>query len=196
MNQVDLRMTDDWLPEAEALLDEHHVVAVSDDPATRLRFGANLFQHMQRMADAQVCPIYGCYVQSLADITRMISLSVPVDQPLQPTLDDLTETLRHRYHQHSRRRFIIWHEAHELAERDPDLFWQIIDVMMGVAAEHEYALEEKLLLTRCVFIGDASQTDFREFRGFRGWWSETDNQPLWQVVTGQDAPATLTVNLQ
>ncbi len=192
MNCQPFEMNGDWLAAAEVLLDEHHVVAVSEQVSSRMRFGANLFQHAQRMTDAQVCPIYGSYVKSLADVARMISLSVPVDGPIDPTLDALIETLRHRYHQHVRRRFVVWHEAHVFAKAEPDLFWQTVDVMMGVAAEHEYASEEKLLLTRCIFTGDPSLLDFR---AFREWWPEGDSQPLWQVVSGLDAPPTLGVEL-
>lgn len=193
MERVTFNMTGDWLSAAEALLDEHHVVATAADMPPRLKFGANLFQHIQRLADAQVCPIYGSYVKSLADVTRMISLSVPVAGPIDPTLEALTEALRHRYHQSTRRRYIVWHEAHVFAEAQPELFWQTVDVMMGVAAEHEYASEEKLLLTRCVFIGEPSLLDFR---GFGGWWPEGQSQPLWQVVSGQAVPPTLGVTLK
>lgn len=193
MEQTTFHMTGDWLPGAEALLDESHAVAVAEDMAPRFRFGAHLFQHMQRMGDAQVCPIYGSYVHDLADVTRMVSLSVPVDGPIEPTLDALTETLRHRYHQHIRRRYILWHEAHVFAQQQPDLFWQTVDVIMGTAAEHEYASEEKLLLTRCVFLGEPA---LAAHPAFHRWWPEGAGDPLWQVVSGLDAPPTTRVELR
>jgi len=184
-------MTGNWLAAAEALTDEHHVVAVSDDEAARIRFGSYLTMQTEQLRDTEVCPIYGRFVRSIGELAYMIERGAATKQPNEPTLDGMTETLRH-VHRTTRRRFIIWHDAHVLAEHDPALFHQVTDVMTGVAAEQEYASEDLLVLTRCLLIGTPT---LATHPAFDGWWAEGDSQPFWQVVSGLSQPPIKRVRL-
>jgi len=177
-------MIGDWHASAEALADEHHVVAVSDDEATRIQFGSYLAMQTERLHDTEVCPIYGRFVHSLEELAYMLHRAAATRQPGEPTLEGVTETLRH-VHRATRRRFILWHDAHVLAEANGELFHQVADVMMGVAAEQEYVSEDLLVLTRCLFIGTPALLDCN---AFAGWWAEGDSQPLWQVISGLERP--------
>lgn len=185
-------MAGDWPPQAEALTDEHHLVAVSDDEAARVEFGSYLTMQTQQLRNTEVCPIYGRLVRSIEELAYMVERSAATKQPKPRTLDGLTETLRH-VHRTIHRRFIIWHDAHVLAEHDPALFHEAADVMMGIAAEQEYASEDLLVLSRCVFIGERS---LAQVRTLDTWWNEGESQPLWQVVSGLEAPPIRRVHVQ
>ena len=184
-------MVGDWYPQAQALTDDHHLVAVSDDETRRVQFGSYLAMQAERLRDTEVCPIYGRFVRSIEELAYMIQRGTATRQPLPATLEGITETLRH-VHRTTRRRVVVWHDAQVLAERDPTLFWQVADVMMGVAAEQEFASEDLLVLSRCLFIGTPALLGQA---AFGAWWHEGAGQPLWQVITGLERPPVASVRL-
>ncbi len=177
-------MTGGWCPQAEALLDEHHLVAVSDDPVRRAMFGTHLAQHTQRLIDAEVCPIYGRFIHGIDDLAYTISRIVPADEDFDPTVEGMAEALR-QPHPHVHRRFLIWQDAEVMAGADPAGFEAAVDMLMGVAAQQEYASEDLLMLSRCVFIGDP---DLARLDAFARWLHEGGEKPFWQVVSGLGHP--------
>jgi hypothetical protein len=184
-------MSGEWYPQAEALLDEHHVVAVSGAEATRIRFGSYVAVQAEQMVHVEVCPIYGRYVRTLEDLAYMLSRSMPTRGPAAPTLEGLIDLMRgHR--RTTKRRYIIWHDADVLAGADAELFGQVADVMMGVAAEQEYASEDLLILSRCLFLGGPGLAGCA---AFSRWWSEGAEPALWQVVSGLDVPPVQRVSI-
>ncbi len=192
MDTTPFEMTGDWHAAGEALLDEHHVVAVSDDEATRIHFGTHVAIQAEQMTDVEVCPIYGRFVRNLDDLVYTLSRAMPAMQPVEPTIEGVIDTCR-RHRRGTKRRYIIWHGADTLAREQPQLFHQAADAMMGVAAEQEYASEDLLVITRCLFIGPPA---LAEQPAFRNWWAEGDEPPLWQVISGIDQPPVLRVDLK
>jgi hypothetical protein len=181
-----------WQDEAEALVDEHHLVAVSREERDRAVFAAQLSKHMQRLSYSEVSVLQGRWVDSLDALAYSLSRTLPVDELIEPDLQSVLRALRTAYPR-TRRRFLIWHDAHVMAERDKELFWQISDLLMGVAAELEYATEERLLLTRIVFTGEPALC---EHPAFQSWYREGPSEPLWQVVSGLPTPPTLVAHLE
>jgi len=136
-NDLTFTMTGDWYAQAEALLDEHHVVATSPNEATRIHFGSAVAIQAEQMTDVEVCPLYGRFIKTIADLTYTLSRAMPSKAVIEPNIDGVMAAMR-RHRPQTKRRYIIWHGADTLAREDPDLFWQVADVMMGVAAEQEY----------------------------------------------------------
>lgn len=177
-------MSGDWYAQAEAMLDEHHIVATSDDESTRIQFGSYLAIQAEQMVNVEVCPIYGRYVTDIEALTYMMSRAFPVRDAVEPSVDGVIECARHA-RSATRRRYIVWHDAEVLAEADSDLFWQVADALMGVAAEQEYASEDLLVITRCLFI---STPELAEHPAFGQWWKDGGSEPFWQVISGLDRP--------
>lgn len=181
---LDFPLEGDWYASAEALMDEHHIVAVSEDEGARINFGTHIVMQMQQMGQTEVCPIYGRRIRSWEHLAYQISRALPGDTPIEPTSDGIVRAL-HDKHTGSMRRYIVWHDAHEMMQHEPEAFDETLDVLMGVAAEQEYASEDSLLLTRCLFIGSP---DLLAAPGFTGWLPEGDSPPLWEVVSGLPKP--------
>lgn len=177
-------MSGDWYSQAEAMLDDHHVVAVSEDEATRIEFGSCVAIQTEQMMQVEVCPIFGRYVRGLEDLAYMMSRAFPAGGPVEPSVEGVMDCAR-RTRASTRRRFIIWHDADVFAAADRVIFWQVADALMGVAAEQEYASEDLLVITRCLFVGSPR---LAEHVAFRRWWSEGEREPLWKVVSGLERP--------
>jgi hypothetical protein len=184
-------MAGEWYPAAEALLDEHHVVAVCDDEASRVRFGSHVAIQAEQQTHVEVGQIYGRFVRDLRELAHMLSRGLPLDRTVEPTINDITEALR-THRPQTRHRYLIWHDSDVMAGESPDDFWRAADAMMGVAAEGEYSEEDRLIITRVLFIGGAS---LLRSPALRGWWADGGGQPLWQVVSGMIAPPVKAVRI-
>ncbi len=188
---IEFEMAGQWYPQAEALLDEHHLVAVAETEELRIQFGTHLVMQMEQMSDTEVCPLYGRFIHNLDELVYMLSRALPGRRVIEPKMDQIIKALG-RKHEHTKRRYIVWHDAHRFAEREPKVFSEMVDCMMGVAAEQEYASEDTLLLTRCLFIGGPR---LLEAEGFDSWLHEGEAQALWQVVSGLAKPPVRTVHI-
>lgn len=182
--ELEFKLQGDWYASAEALLDEHHVVAVSDCEDTLIDFGSHVTMQMEQLADTEVCPLYGRLLTSLDDLAYMLAHALPGSRRIGANLDAIADALREK-HPGTKRRFIVWHDADALMQRAPGLFDEVLDVLMGVAAEREYASEDTLMLGRCLFIGSPK---LLEAEGFGGWLREGQSKPLWEVVSGLPKP--------
>ena len=148
------------------------------------------------MDDTQVCVIDGLQTHDIPSFGRELGAALGVDVRKHPidSLEAVVWALRRRFTPADRspvkRRFIVWSEAQELLRQDPRAFSQLVDAMMGVAAESEFASEDLLLLQRCVFIGRSALDVYAEdpTAQFRSWLSEGGEKPLWSIVSGLDAP--------
>ena len=189
--EIEFALSGDWASQAEALMDEHHMVAVSDDESVRIEFGTHLVMQMERMADTEVCVLYGRFIRSLEEFAYMLSRAMAGRRVIEPNRESLIEALGRQYGR-TKRRYVVWHDAHLLADRKPRLFDEVADCLMGVAAEREYASEDTLILTRCLFLGSPT---LLWSRGLMEWAHEGEAEPLWQTVSGLAKPPVKTVRV-
>jgi hypothetical protein len=193
-----------WRVDAAQLLEEHHLVAWSPVVSQREAFASELAAHLARFEDTQVCVINGAAVTDLQSLADALSAALGVGR-VAPRLggpSGLLDCLRRRSGTHDRpalkRRFYIWRDADMMLRRDHQLFGRIVDCLAGIAAESEYTSEDVLLLQRAVFVGSSMLDVYAEDpRGqFRRWWSEHDERPFWDVVTGVERPVFLRYRIE
>lgn len=186
----------DWQPDVTALLDEHHLVAVSDFPARRLQFATSLGQFLGMQRDTEVCPFYGRFITDLDSFCYQLERAVPG-----PLLDrridgpgGVAALLRNRMvvrgKPATKFRYYVWHDADLLARVQPELFARLVDALCGVAAEAEYVSDDLLLIHRSVFVGGPTLLELsRQENGpFRSWLADEFGEPFWRVVTGLERP--------
>ncbi len=187
------------LEEPARLLEEHHLAAWSDDPVSRVRFGADLALLLNGIRDTQVCVLHGSQIRDLYSFCTQLERALGVAR-IRRSIDashGVVDTLRRRHRAAEqtpqKRRFYLWHDAHVLLAADHVLFGRLVDALAGVAAEAEYATDDLLLIQRAVFIGTAALDMYAEDpRGqFRSWYREGREKPLWRVVTGVRRPPVL-----
>lgn len=180
------------------MLDEEHLVAWSDLPRQRLAFAASLARFLESMRDTEVCVFYGRFISDLESFCHQLERAIP-GEPLERRIDGrhgVTALLRTRQElpgcRPTRLRYIIWHDADMLVRRDHMLFGRLVDAMIGVAAEHEYASDDLLLIQRTIFIGGPVLNAYADDpRGqFNSWYEDGLGEPFWEVVTGVESPPT------
>lgn len=186
----------DWQPEVMALLDERHLAVWSHAQSRRTHFAASLAQFLGSQRETDVVTLYGRFIGDLESFCHQLERSIPVDR-LERRLDgtdSVTDALRSRESVRgrcvARSRYIVWNDADVLLKADPGLFGRLIDAMLGVCAEAEYASEDLLLIQRCVFVGGAGLADYAEDATgqFRAWLPDGLGEPFWALVTGVEAP--------
>jgi hypothetical protein len=186
----------DWQPEAMALLDERHLAVWSHAQSRRTHFAASLAQFLGSQRETDVITLYGRFISDLEGFCHQLERAIPLDR-LERRLDgtdSVTEALRsrqtHRGRSVARSRYIVWNDADMLLKTDAALFGRLVDAMLGVCAEAEYASEDLLLLQRCVFVGGAGLAAYAEEAGgqFRSWLPDGLGEPFWALVTGVESP--------
>ncbi|USN99770.1 MAG: hypothetical protein H6810_03675 [Phycisphaeraceae bacterium] len=186
----------DWQPEVMALLDERHLGVWSHAQSRRSHFAASLAQFLGSQRETDVVTLYGRFIKDIEAFCHQLERSIPVDR-LERRLDgtdSVTDALRSRESVRGRSvarcRFIVWNDADVLLRADPDLFGRLVDAMLGVSAEAEYASEDLLLIQRCVFVGGAALAEYAERPDgqFRSWLPDGLGEPFWALVTGVDEP--------
>jgi hypothetical protein len=204
-----------WLVDTLQLLDEHHLCLWDERPGARDELLRAMFGAWPGLRDSQLGVIDCTQVHDLASFSAELRLALsdasgpvaaatsdggPIRGPLEGALGAL-QALRcvpiGESGRPIRRRYLVWREAHDLLRRDPRLFGQVVDAVLGSAAESELVSEDLLLIQRSVFIGRASLDIYAEDpRGqFRSWFTEHGEDPLWRCVTGVDRPRLLSVPL-
>ena len=186
----------DWQPEAMALLDERHLVVWSHAQSRRTHFAASLAQFLGSQRETDVVTLYGRFINDLESFCHQLERSIPIDR-LERRIDGthgVTDALRSRDTVRGRSvarcRYIVWNDADVLLRADSALFGRLVDAMLGVSAEAEYASEDLLLIQRCVFVGGAALADYADNTGgqFRAWLPDGLGEPFWSLVTGVDVP--------
>lgn len=186
----------DWQPGVVALMDEHHLVASSGAPNRRASFVDALETFLTRFRDAEVLSLQGRFIRDLESFCRHLERLFPgeaVDRRIDG-VHGVTATLRsHRTfdgRRLPRHRFYVWQDADVLLRTDPELFGRLVDALTGVAAEAEYASDDRLLLHRAAFVGGPLLDSYARYeRGqFRRWYDDGLGEPFWSVATGVDRP--------
>lgn len=188
-----------WPLAAAQALDEHHLVAWSDMPGQRELFAADLSALLLKIDDTQVCEIDGPRVSDLTTFCDQLARGLGVES-VAPRFDSrggVCEALRSYPTDGAeppvKRRYILWRDAHRMLRADPVLFGQMVDALVGVAAEGEFVRDDRLLLQRTVFLGDASLDLYSEDpRGqMRSWFGESSGDSGWGLATGERSPRVL-----
>lgn len=195
-----------WQTEALRLTEEHHLVVWSRKRRVRDDFLADLAPSLARLADTQVCILQGRLIEDMYSFCVQLEKAMGGGRIRRVIdgQDGVLQALRSRFSQTSpiKRRFIIWQDADHLLKKDAKLFGRLVDAIAGVAAEHEYATEDLLVIQRGIFLGGPALDMYAEDeRGqFRSWLSDDAEQessaneddlqlPLWSVITGLAAPS-------
>lgn len=185
-----------WQPGVVALMDEHHLVASSGEPGRRASFVEALESFLLRFRDAEVLSIQGRLISDLVSFCRQLERLFP-GETVECRIDGahgVTATLRsHRTfdgRRLPRHRFYVWQDADVLLRADPELFGRLVDALAGVAAEAEYASDDRLLLHRVAFVGGPLLDSYARYeRGqFRRWYDDGLGEPFWSVATGLARP--------
>lgn len=186
----------DWQPEAMALLDERHLVVWSHAQSRRTHFAASLAQFLGAQRETDVVTLYGRFIKDLESFCHQLERSIPVDRLERRVdgTDGVTDALRSRESVRGRSvarcRYLVWNDADVLLRADAALFGRLVDAMLGVSAEAEFASEDLLLIQRCVFVGGAALADYAERSEgqFKTWLPDGLGEPFWALVTGVDEP--------
>lgn len=185
-----------WEAEVLQLLDEHHLVAWSEQPRLRIQFAAWLGRFVQLQPDTELCVLHGRWIDSLEAFCHQLERIIPGGR-LERRVDGpggVVALLRSREtappQPAIRHRYYIWHDADVLLRHDHRLFGRLVDALAGVAAEAEYASDDLLLIHRAAFIGGSVLERYAsDPRGqFAAWCDDGRGEPFWQVVTGLPAP--------
>lgn len=184
-----------WPMAALEMLDEQHLCLWSESAPRRARVVRQLAEHLCHLQDAEVCVLDGGQIASLDDFCLALETALGLDRIDRDVATNagVFGALRGRgggNELSSKRRFIIWNDAHVLLKADPRLFGQLVDAIIGTSSESELLGDDLLLLQRAVFVGRASLDLYSEDqRGqFRSWFSEQGEEPLWRLVTGVERP--------
>lgn len=193
----------DWQPDVTQLLDEHHLVALSEFPARRLQFATSLSQFLGMQRDTEVCSFYGRFITDLDSFCYQLERAVPG-----PLLDrridgpgGVAALLRNRMivrgKPATKFRYYVWHDADLLLRSDPTVFAKLVDAFAGIAAESEYVSDDLLLIHRSIFVGGPLLADVsQDERGpFRSWLADEFGEPFWRVVTGVEHPPFMTYSI-
>lgn len=193
----------DWQPDAAARLDHAHLAAWCCDKADRTAFASGLSAFLAAQPATQVVTIHGRSALDLESFCTQLERSL-AGPPLRRAVDGPggiasilrwrepagpTRPIRHRYY--------LWHDCDELILHDAALFGRLAEVILGVAAEAEYASEDLLLIHRAVFLGGSALAVYHEDPNaqFQRWAPEIANEPFWQAISGVQAPVVAGVDL-
>lgn len=193
-----------WASDAAQLLEERHLVAWSASAPARGQFVRQLGAYLSSLADTETVVIDGSRVESAEQFASQLWVR-PAEDAVRKFnfgagLGDeqlVVDALRRRHLGRAgrafKRRFILWNDANATLAKSPALFGRLVDAVLGVAAEDEYASEEVLLIQRAIFVGSAALDVYAEDpRGqFRSWLGDGRHPALWHVITGVDKPAVL-----
>lgn len=203
--------TELWPDEVIQLLDDHHLVVVSDRPATGERFGEMLIRRMNQMSETQVVVLDGeavtdvpsfCRLVELQTLTRPQRKQMPQTRNFWRDAHSVINVLRQTGSAEGRggstkHRYFIWHKADALLKRDPALFGHLVNALFGVAAEQELIAPDSLVIQRVVFIGGEPLAKYAEDpeSQFNRWLDE-EGSPLWEVASMLERPPVVTYRLE
>lgn len=184
-----------WLGSVTQLLDEHHLVVLSDEPDTRRSFAGCLRAHLGGFGSTQVIEVDGLAVRDIDDFAHQLARGLGTSAG-SGELDDVAAMLRHPV-EGLHRRYLVWTNADEMLERDVTTFSELVNSLFGVAAEHEFVNEGPLLLQRVVFTGGAKLGAYAEEENgqFSSWLVGDDASTFWHMLRSQRRPPVLTYRL-
>jgi len=186
----------DWQPDVTQLMDEQHLAAWSDDPRTRVTFATRLSHFLETQRDTEVINFYGRFITDLESFCYQLESAMPgpaLSRRIHgPTgiISLLRERETFRFRAPPKFRYYVWHDSDNLIERDRQLFGQLADAVLGVAAETEYVSDDALMIQRAVFLGGPALKLYSEDPAgqLRSWHDDGQPEPFWRALTGVDRP--------
>jgi hypothetical protein len=191
--QTGARPVVEMADELVALLDDHHVVALSNSNDSRDSLSTQLARALMLLGDTQVMVIDGSAMDlhsfCLALESQMHPLGGHAPDGAWRDLAHLHGMLR-RAGRGCKRLYCIWNQAHEMLKRNRNLFAQIVNSFYSIAAEQEHISLDRLVLQRLVCIGDQSLEDFAQDQHspFQRWLQSEGHTPFWEVASVLDCP--------
>ncbi len=184
-------------------LEDAHVCAWASDALLRSRFVAELAGGLSRLEDTSVAILPGSVITDLYSFCTQLETALGSGR-IRRSVEGprgVVEALRYQPVQSSgralRRRFLVWDDAHVLLAKDAGLFAQLLEAILGVSAQLEYATDDLLLLQRTVLVGapmlDLYAGDRRS--AMSRWSTVRAGAPGWKVLTELAKPAVVRVNL-
>ena len=189
-----------WPDGIVQLLDDHHLVVLSDSARARSQFADRLATHLGGLADTEIITIDGAFaidLQSFCEqLEQQLKLSRVGPNPWWRDVCSVIEVLRHASTA-PKRRYLIWTDSHTMLEADIDLFCRLVNAFMGVAAEFEHINLDPLVVQRAVFIGGSKLGAYAEDNNgqFNRWLDDDRDSPFWEVASVMERPPVLTYRI-
>jgi hypothetical protein len=190
-----------WPDDIVQLLDDHHLVVLSDDAAVRRRFADSLQQQLRVLGDTDVVEIEGSAATDLPSFCRQLEGRLHIRRdavnPWWRDMQSVINVLR-RAGSGPKRRYFLWHDADAMLEADVELFCHLVNAFFGVAAEFEHVSLDPVVLQRVIFLGGAKLGAYAEdVNGqFCRWLDEEgDESPFWEVASMVERPPVITYRI-
>jgi len=177
------------------LLDDHHLVVLSEDAAARAVFAARLADQLDRVPESEVTVLPGGAID-LPGFCRAVQSAFRLKRVIRPDLGEIIQSLRRRPTR-TKRAYLIWPDAEEMLEHDVDLFGRLVNALLAAAAEREYVSPDVLLLQRVIFLGGNKLGAYAECElgQFCTWRTDDEASTFWRVFACLDRPPVLTYRL-
>ena len=178
------------------LLEEHHLVVLSEDAARLDRFIASAWRSLESIADSQVIILPGELALSFDAVCRLLELKYGSRKRIARNVDGMLHLLRARTPR-GRFQYVIWRNADALLEHDVGLFSEVVNALMGVAAEREHIDPDVLELQRFIFTGGEKLGAYAEEGGgqFRAWLATNGSASFAPLADYVPRPPVLTLRL-
>jgi hypothetical protein len=179
------------------LLDEHHLIALSDHADRREAFCDAIERFLGQVRNAEAVHIDGRAAETIEGFCTQLRLSLPPDYPVRPTIAGMVEALRH-FPGEPMQRVFIWRDADTMLDHDVREFSRLINALFAVAAEQEHLTPGKLVIHRVVMTGGSKLGAFADAEDspFQRWLVEDDDElNLWEAFSCVDHPRVLTYRI-
>jgi hypothetical protein len=191
-----------WPDGIVQLMDDHHLVVLSDSANARRQFGDTLAGHLENIRETEIVSIDGAHATDLPSFCSQLERQLGI-LPQGPSSwwRDMSSviTLLRGAATSPKRRYFLWHEADVMLEQDVDLFGRLVNAFLGVAAEHEHITMDAnvLVLQRVVFMGGAKLGAYAEDTDgqFNRWLDDSEDSPFWEVASVIDRPPVITFRI-
>lgn len=178
------------------LLEEHHLVVLSEDAARLDRFVDSAWRSLESLSGSRVIIVPGELTMSVDAVCRLMELHCGSRKRIPRTVEGLIRLLRD-HTPGGRFQYVIWRNADAMLEHDVHLFSEVVNALMGVAAEREHIDPDMLELQRFIFIGGEKLGAYAEEDGgqFRTWLATNGSASLAALKDYVPRPPVLTLRL-
>lgn len=192
-----------WPADIAQLLDDHHLVVLSDKPDARSRFCQVFCDYLLSLIDTCVVTIDGARVTDMRKFCDQIRRHLPRGRAVESSIQGVVDVLR-QWPNAPKRMYFLWHDADVALDADVKLFSRLVNALCSVAVEHEHINPHRLILQRSVFVGNSKLGAYVEDQ--RGQFSRwlVDNETLcgdeeesmfWEAQSCIDRPPVLTYRI-
>jgi hypothetical protein len=179
------------------LLDEHHLVVLSDDPGRHARLVSTLTEYLAILPDTRLVMLPGPNLVDLESVCTVFERDFNGEHRIERSIRGLIRLLRN-HTEEPKHQYFFWPEADALLDADVKLFGRVVNALLSVAAEREHVSTDVLALQRFIFLGGSKLGAYAEDEHgqFHSWLVERRSTPFWEVVSCLDRPPVLTFRLE